>query len=146
MRVSIPIFNTGRAARTRAEAEFLRARYRLADVTGRAGSEARTARERLTAARARVEYYRDVVLPRRARIVELTKLEHNAMLAGVYQLLQARQNEANARREYIEAQRDYWSARVNMDRVINGIGPLDFQTTEVSDERRGSESNRRGDH
>jgi cobalt-zinc-cadmium efflux system outer membrane protein len=93
-----------------------------------------------------VEYYRDVVLPRRARIVELTKLEHNAMLAGVYQLLQARQNEANARREYIEAQRDYWSARVNLDRVINGTGPVDFERADISDERRSSESNLRGDH
>lgn len=142
----IPIFNTGRAARTRAEAEFLRARYRLADVTGRAGSEARTAREKLMAARSRAEYYRDVVLPRRARIVELTKLEHNAMLAGAYQLLQARQDEANARREYIDAQRDYWSARVNLDRVINGIGPVDFERAEGGDDRRSGEVSRRGDH
>jgi cobalt-zinc-cadmium efflux system outer membrane protein len=142
----IPIFNTGRAARTRAEAEFLRARYRLAELTARAGSEARTARERLEAARARVEYYRDVVLPRRARIVELTKLEQNVMLVGVYQLLQARQNEANARREYIEAQRDYWSARVNLDRVINGTGPIDFETAAGNDVRRSGERDRRGDH
>jgi outer membrane protein, heavy metal efflux system len=141
----IPIFNSGRAARTRAEAEFLRSRYRLAELTTRAGSEAHTARERLTASRARVEYYRDVVLPRRARIVELTKLEQNAMLVGVYQVLQARQNEANARREYIETQRDYWGARVNLDRVINGTGSVDFDTPSGNDERRTGDGGRRGD-
>lgn len=142
----IPIFNTGRAERARAEAEFLRARYQLAELTARASSEARTARERVTAARARVEYYRDVVLPRRARIVQLTKLEQNSMLVGVYQLLQARQNETNAHREFIEAQRDYWSARVDLDRVINGTSALDFEIPAGSDDRRTSDSNGRGDH
>jgi len=53
--------------------------------------------------------------------VELTKLEHNAMLVGVFQLLQARQNEAEAQRDYIEAQRQYWSARTDLDRALNGI-------------------------
>lgn len=142
----IPIFNTGRAARTRAEAEYLRAVHRVAELTSRAGSEARTARQLLAAARARVEYYRDIVLPRRARIVELTKLEHNSMLIGVYQVLQARQNEANARREFIEAQRDYWSARTNLDRVLNGTGGAEFETPAGSDERRSGNAARRGDH
>jgi cobalt-zinc-cadmium efflux system outer membrane protein len=60
-------------------------------------------------------------VPRRQRIVELTKLEHNAMLVGVFQLLQAKQNEAQARRDFIDAQRDYSSARNNLDRVLNGV-------------------------
>jgi cobalt-zinc-cadmium efflux system outer membrane protein len=59
-------------------------------------SQLRTARATVAEARARVEYYRDVIVPRRQRIVELTKLEHNAMLVGIFQLLQAKQNEAQA--------------------------------------------------
>lgn len=117
----IPIFNTGRAARTRAEAEFLRARHTLNAMTVETSSRLRTARATVSEARARVEYYRDVVLPRRRRIVELTKLEHNAMLAGVFQLLQARQNEAQAQQDFIEAQREYWSARTDLDRALQGI-------------------------
>ncbi|MFL6246179.1 MAG: TolC family protein, partial [Thermoanaerobaculia bacterium] len=119
--VPIPIFNTGRAARTRAEAQFLRARNTLAALENEASSQLRAARATLTEARARVEYYRDVVLPRRRRIVELTKLEHNAMLIGIFQLLQARQNEAQAQRDSIEAQREYWTARMNLDRALQGI-------------------------
>ncbi len=142
----IPIFNTGRAARTRAEAQYLRAAHRLAEVTARAGSEARTARERLSAARARVEYYRDVVLPRRARIVELTRLEQNSMLVGVFQVLQARQNEANARRESIEAQRDYWMARTNLERALNGTGAIELDTPGGNAEGRIGDGERRGDH
>jgi cobalt-zinc-cadmium efflux system outer membrane protein len=116
----IPIFNTGRAARTRAEAQFLRARHAMAALESETASQLRAARATLAEARARVEYYRDVVVPRRARIVELTKLEHNAMLVGVFQLLQAKQNEMQARRDFIDAQREYWTARTELDRALQG--------------------------
>jgi cobalt-zinc-cadmium efflux system outer membrane protein len=140
----IPIFNTGRAARTRAEAQYLRARYTLAALEAESGSLLRSAKSALAEVRARVEYYRDVVLPRRQRIVELTKLEHNAMLVGVFQLLQARQNDVQARREFIEAQRKYWSARTDLERALHGIAtetsfsPATGQSTgERVDSRRG---------
>ena len=120
----IPIFNTGRAARTRAEAELLRARHTLNALLTESASEIRSARIALAETRARVDYFRDVLLPRRKRIVELTKLEHNAMLIGIFQLLQAKQNEVQAQREYIEAQREYWTARVDLDRAINGTGGM----------------------
>jgi outer membrane protein, heavy metal efflux system len=120
--VPIPIFDTGRATRTRAEAEFLRAKNTLEALLRESSSRLRTVHATLAEARARVEYYRDVVVPRRARIVELTKLEHNAMLVGVFQLLEAKQNEMQARRDFIDAQRDYWSARTELDRAVQGIG------------------------
>ena len=117
----IPIFNTGRAARTRAEAQLLAAEETMRSLQIEAESQIRSARERLAAARARAEYYRDVVLPRRRRIVELTKLEHNSMLVGTYAVLDARRREILARREYVEAQREYWSSRNDLDRALNGI-------------------------
>lgn len=117
----IPIFNTGRAARTRAEAEVLRARHTLNALVAESSSRLRSASAVLAEARARVEYYRDVLLPRRRRIVELTKLEHNAMLVGIFQLLEARRNEAQAESDFVEAQREYWSARVDLDRALQGI-------------------------
>ncbi len=120
--VPIPIFNTGAPARSRAEAEYLQARFALAALLSESASHLRAARAAVAEARARVEYYRDVVVPRRQRIVALTKLEHNAMVTGVFQLLQATQNEAQARRESIEAQRDYLIARNDLDRVLNGVG------------------------
>ncbi|HET7437534.1 MAG TPA: TolC family protein [Thermoanaerobaculia bacterium] len=117
----IPIFNNGRAARTRAEARWLGAKALVNALEAESSSRLRAARTVVGEARARVEYYRDVVLPRRARIVELTKLEHNAMLVGVFQLLQARQNLARAESEFIDAQREYWSARTNLDRALQGV-------------------------
>lgn len=117
----IPIFNTGRAARTRAEAQYLQARHLVNALEAESSSQLRAARTTLAEARARAEYYRDVVVPRRTRILELTKLEHNAMFIGIFQLLQARQNEMQARRDYIEAQREYWSARTSLDLVTQGV-------------------------
>ena len=121
IQIPIPIFNRGAAARARLEAQRLRAEQQLSLLTATATSEARAARQAVVAARGRVEYYRDVILPRRKRIVDLTQVEHNAMLAGTFQLLQARQNEAEARREFIDAQRQYWTARADLDRALNGI-------------------------
>jgi cobalt-zinc-cadmium efflux system outer membrane protein len=120
--IPIPIFNRGAAARARAESQLARAEQRLASLNASAGSEARAALQTLMAARGRVEYYRDVVVPRRQRIVALTQLEQNAMVLGIFQLLQAKQNELNARREYIDAQRDYWAARNKFERALSGVG------------------------
>jgi cobalt-zinc-cadmium efflux system outer membrane protein len=118
----IPIFNNGEAARSRAEAQFLRARHGLNALLAESSSQLRAAQSAVAEARARVEYFRDILLPRRARIVRLTQLEHNAMLAGIFQLLQAKQNEAQAWRDYVDAQRDYWTARNDLDLAVNGVG------------------------
>jgi outer membrane protein, heavy metal efflux system len=124
--VPIPIFNSGAAARSRAEGEYLRARHTLSALLGESSSQIRAARATVAEARERVEYYRDVVVPRRQRIIALTILEHNAMLAGTFQLLQAKQGEAQARHELIDAQRDYWAARNELDRVLNGVPDTTF--------------------
>jgi cobalt-zinc-cadmium efflux system outer membrane protein len=142
----IPIFDTGRAARTRAEAEFLRARHVLNALTAESSSQLRAARAILDEVRARVDYYRNVLLPRRQRIVELTKLEHNAMLVGIFQLLQAKQNEIQARRDYIDAQREYWSARTDLDRTLQGI-PSDTSFSPATDRGQGKKADiSRGGH
>jgi cobalt-zinc-cadmium efflux system outer membrane protein len=120
--VPIPIFGRGAAARNRAEAEWLRSKHLLNALQAESGSTLRAARATVEEARARVEYFRDVVIPRRERIVQLTTLEHNAMLAGVFQLLQSKQNEADAQRDFIEAQREYWTARIDLDRALHGVG------------------------
>ncbi len=117
----IPIFDHGLAGRTRAVASLRRAEQRLHALTVTARSEARAARERLVEARARAEYLRDVVVPRRQRILRLTQLEYNAMLIGVYDLIRARQGLADALREQVTAVRDYWLARTGLETAMSGV-------------------------
>ena len=120
--VPIPIFDRGGAPKARARAMLRQAQQRLAALTVSARSEARAAQERLLEARSRMTYMRDVVIPRRDRILKLTQLEYNAMLRGVFQLIQARQNLADAQREAIIATRDYWVARTELDTALLGVG------------------------
>jgi len=42
------------------------------------------------------------------------------MLTGVFQLLQAREDQVDAQRQFIESVRDYWTARVDLERAIGG--------------------------
>lgn len=122
----IPIFNFGRASAMRSRAQLARINARIDAITQRSTAELRAGVRRLEAAEARVVYYRDVIIPRRERILNLTQLEYNGMLVGVYQLLQARQNLLEARSEYVDAQLGYWEARTDVDRVVSGIGSIDL--------------------
>lgn len=117
----IPLFDRGLAGRTRAVASLRLAEQRLHALTANARSEARAARERLLEARARADYLRTVVVPRRQRILNLTQLEYNAMLRGIYDVLRARQGLSDALREQVMAIRDYWLARTELDAVMSGV-------------------------
>ena len=131
--IPIPIFDRGAAAKARARAMLRQAQQRLGAMTVSARSEARSALERLLEARSRMDYVRDVVIPRRERILRLTQLEYNAMLRGVFQLIDARKNLDSARREEIIATRDYWVARTELQTAMLGVGrfsirPEPFET------------------
>lgn len=118
--VPIPLFDRGLAGQARAVATLRRAEQRLHALAVTARSEARAARERLLEARARADYLRTVVVPRRQRILALTQLEYNAMLRGVFDLIRARQGLAGAQREQVLALRDYWLARTGLEAAMSG--------------------------
>jgi outer membrane protein, heavy metal efflux system len=119
--IPIPLFDRGLAGKTRAVARLRTAEQRLHALTVTARSEARAARERLLEARARADYLRTVLVPRRQRILSLTQLEYNAMLRGVFDLLRARQELADAEREQVFAIRDYWLARTELEAAMSGV-------------------------
>jgi cobalt-zinc-cadmium efflux system outer membrane protein len=119
--IPIPIFDRGLAGRSRAVARLRMAEQRLNALTVTARSEARAARERLLEARARADYLRTVVVPRRQRILQLTQLEYNSMLRGVFDLIRARQGLSDALREQVLATRDYWLARIELEAAMSGV-------------------------
>jgi cobalt-zinc-cadmium efflux system outer membrane protein len=59
------------------------------------------------------------------------------MMAGVFQLLQSQQAEIETGRESIEALRDYWVARAELERSVGGrfTAPPAQQTTSEPGER-----------
>jgi len=121
--VELPVFDQKRAVIARLEGQVRAALARETALAVNVRSEVRAARSRVVATRAVVERYAKVVVPLRQRVVTLTLEQYNAMLVGVYQLLQAKQNEVTAYRELIEALRDYWLARAELERATGGSLP-----------------------
>jgi cobalt-zinc-cadmium efflux system outer membrane protein len=122
--LQLPIFDQGQAQIARARAQLRQFQRRFEGMAIDARSEVREARDRLVAQRAMAQYYR-VLLPQRVHILELTLQQYNGMLKGAYDLLLAKQNEVATERAYIEAWRDYWIARAQLEQAVGGRLPAD---------------------
>lgn len=120
LRLELPIFNQGQGRIAKLKALLRQAERRLAAAAIDIRSEVREARDRALAKKDLAAYYRDELIPERKRVLDLTLTSYNSMLKGPYDLLLARQNELAAERGYIEALRDYWIARADIERAVGG--------------------------
>ena len=119
----IPVFDQGKARIGRAAAELRRTQQEYYALAVRIRSAARAFQDRFEGARDRALYYRDILLPLRERIVNEAQLHYNAMQLGPFQLLGARQEQIQTAVEYIEALRDYWLARGDVEQILSGRLP-----------------------
>ena len=118
--LELPIFNQGQGRIAKLAAQLRQAERRLESEAVAIRAEVRETRDRLIAKRDLVSYYRDGLLPERKKILELTLTHYNAMLKSPFDLLLAKQNEIAAERGYIDALRDYWIARADLERAVGG--------------------------
>jgi outer membrane protein, heavy metal efflux system len=118
--VQVPLFYQGQGEVGVAEAERRQQENVYADIAVRLRAAARVAAAELASARDRVLYSRDVVLPLRQKVVEETQLHYNAMLVGVFQLLQAKREQIEAGATYIDHLREYWTARSKVEQLLAG--------------------------
>jgi cobalt-zinc-cadmium efflux system outer membrane protein len=116
--LEIPLFDQRQAQIAKLEAYERQAEHRLRSLAIDVRADVRASRARLVTARAIVEQYGKVLVPLRENVVRFSQQQYDAMLLGVYQLLQAKQTEVDTYREYIEALRDYWIARSELEHVI----------------------------
>ncbi|MBX3720771.1 MAG: TolC family protein [Turneriella sp.] len=117
LQYEIPIFDRG-DARIEKFVNLYRMRLReLENLAIHVRADVRTARDKMIAARQRVFFYHKQILPQRARATELMQVQYNAMLAGIFHLIAARQNELRAEKEYLDAHRDYYTARAELERA-----------------------------
>jgi len=123
LELQLPIFDTGKAQVARLQAEYERAQRQLEGLAVNARSEVREARDSMIAARDLAAYYRAVLLPQRVAILDQTQRHYNMMLKGAYDLLLAKQAETQTERAYVEAWRDYWIARTELERAVGGRLP-----------------------
>ncbi len=92
----------------------------LHELAVEARSHVRLARARLAAQRQVVEHYRTGLLPLKERIVQESLLHYNAMQLGPQELVEARQAQVDTYRDYLDAVRDYWIARAELERAVGG--------------------------
>ena len=118
--VPIPIFNQGQPASARATAKMRQAQQRYLALAADIRSDVRAARDKMLLARRQVEYFKSTALPARTRVTEESQVQYNAMQVSPFQLLQAKQEEVKTGADYIEALRDYWVARAELEKAVGG--------------------------
>jgi cobalt-zinc-cadmium efflux system outer membrane protein len=121
--IELPIFNQRQADIARLEAQLRRSQNRLTAQAINIRSEVRSLRNRLIMQRNLIDHYRRTVLPLREEIVDLTLKNYNYMLTGAFDLIMAKQQEFEAYQKYLEAVRDYWIIRADMQRSLGGRLP-----------------------
>lgn len=118
--LEIPLFDQRRAQVARLEAFARQAERELDALAVDIRADVRAAHARVRTARDVALALGQVLVPLREGVVALSQEQYDAMLVGVYQLLQAKQSELDAYRESIEAVRDYWIARSDLERAVGG--------------------------
>jgi len=121
--IPLPLFNGGGAGVAKARASL---KQRTAEYDARvvdAHAEVRAAIAHVEGARRRAVQIRTAVLPARRRVLQESQLQVNAMALPVFALLQAKQAEIEAGRMYLDALRDYWVARAELERASGGSLP-----------------------
>ena len=122
--IELPLFDQRQAVIARLEAMERAAASTERAVAIDIRADVNAVRARLVAARRTVEFYSKTILPTRRNLSRLAQVQYDAMLLGVYQLLQLKQQEVVAMSEYLDALRDYWIARSDLERAVGGRLPL----------------------
>jgi outer membrane protein, heavy metal efflux system len=120
IRFELPIFNQGQARIARGEAQLRMAAAKFEQLAIDIRSTVRELRDRLLSKRDIARFYADEVIPTRRRITALTLVQYNAMLVGAFEAFTARREDLEAEKRLIEATRDYWITRTELERAVGG--------------------------
>jgi cobalt-zinc-cadmium efflux system outer membrane protein len=118
--LELPIFDQGQGEIGKLSAEYRQAQRRLQSLAIQIRSEVREARDTLKINRDQVAYFKKVVVPLNVKSVNQTLLQYNAMQVNTYDLFLMKQRELDSEREYIQAWRDYWISRTQLEEAVGG--------------------------
>ena len=118
--IELPIFNQGQARIARGEAALRQSQDRFEALAVDIRSQIRELRDELTSKREIARFYKDELLPGQRRILNESLINYNAMAIGNFELFTTKAEEARTEREYIEAVRDYWITRAELERAAGG--------------------------
>jgi Outer membrane protein len=121
--LELPLFDFGATRAARAEATYMQAVNRTAEVAVNARSEVREAYSAYRTSFDLAKHYRDEVVPLRKRISEENMLRYNAMLISVFELLTDAREQVAGVTGYVQALRDFWVAETNLQTALTGRSP-----------------------
>ena len=118
--VPLPIFDFGDATRARAQATYMAAFNRAAQLTVDANSQVRENYGAYRTAYDLAKHYRDEIVPLRRMIADENILRYNGMLIGVFELLADSREQIASVAAAIDAQRDFWLADAALQTTLIG--------------------------
>jgi cobalt-zinc-cadmium efflux system outer membrane protein len=137
--IELPIFNQGQARIARSEAALRQAQDKFEALAIDVRSEIRELRDELASKRDIARFYQDELLPGQRQILNESLLYYNAMEIGNFELFTTKAEEARTERDYIDAVRDYWITRAELERAVGGNlnprQPADDKSQPVSNPR-----------
>lgn len=116
----IPLFNRGGVEGAKLAAGKRQASEEVAALENDIRSQVREAHAALVNARDAAEFARSRLLPNQQEILREMLLQYNAMQKSNFELLAAKEREVRAERGAVESLRDYWLARVGLERAVGG--------------------------
>ncbi|TCV90303.1 TolC family protein [Sulfurirhabdus autotrophica] len=120
--LQIPIFDWGDAKVAKAEAMYMQAVNRVAEIAVNARSQTRGAYSAYRTAYDISRHYRDDLVPLRKRISEENLLRYNGMLIGTFELLADAREQVLSVNAYISTLREFWLADTNLKMALLGAG------------------------
>lgn len=130
--LELPLFDFGSVRVARAEATYMQAVHRAAQVAINARSEVREAYSAYRTAYDLARNYRDEIVPLRKRISEENLLRYNGMLSSVFELLADSRDQVMSVTGAVESLRDYWVAETNLQTALTGRSPGPLADTSLS--------------
>ncbi len=130
--LELPLFNWGGGRVAAIQAALEQAEAELDQVVLDVSNDVQLAAARVAAAKALATEYRGALIPQQEAVVEQAQKEQNYMLIGVFELIQAKRQEYDAYAGYIEAVRDYWTARTALSRAVGRALPSATQTVQAT--------------
>ena len=121
--MQLPLFDWGQARKASARMEILKAQDQFTALAVRVRSVARAQRAKLLSARQTALYYGNTVVPQTQRLLDAAERQYNAMHIGVFELLQAKQQQIKAAENYVGALTIYWRERWRFAQLLKGKLP-----------------------
>ncbi|HWH82942.1 MAG TPA: TolC family protein [Burkholderiaceae bacterium] len=119
----LPLFDFGQTRVKRAEAVYLQAMHRAAQVATDARSEVRESYSAYRTAYELARHYRDEVVPLRQRLFDENLLRYNGMLVSVFELLADAREQVGGVTAAVQALRDHWIAETQLRSALTGRSP-----------------------